>query len=334
MKNNRQTLTSSLPMSVFALWGAALFGCFPATATDLMSPTSVTVTNKSSNTVYANLVLGQPPTTMPANCTNLGQQIQSIAAQNLVFTSSIPQKKVAFTPWTPAVTTAGYYELAAGETITYRPQTFKCAKPVCSPAVTFNFFFTPNPYNGHPNNGCGGSPELPNATNLAEASINFAINGSVGSGCANADGADISAVNGINSFLELTLTGASWPFRHAANSGFGKNADRRGVYGWAATGCVNDTGYPNPTSQCAAPNAAPKAPANGQCATPKGIQYPPIVFGETSYCAELSDSSSTYPQGRCVSQRPAGVTGGAVAITFIRFYNPSTATAEKKTVTH
>jgi hypothetical protein len=67
-----------------------------------MKPTAVTVTNRSPHAVYANIVLGQPPVTMPANCTSLGQWIQSITDPNLVFISSIPKKKVTFTPWTPA----------------------------------------------------------------------------------------------------------------------------------------------------------------------------------------------------------------------------------------
>ncbi len=317
MKRNKQTSISFQQLFAFALVGAVLFGCLPASAMDTPPPTSVTITNHSTHAVYANLVLGQPPTTLPNNCTNLGQQIQSVTDPNLVFTSSAPSKKVKFTPWTPAVTDQGYYRLAAGETITYRPQTFQCSSSSCSPAVTFNVFFTPNSYHGNPNNGCGGSTVFPNATNLAEASVNFAINGSVGSGCANADAADLSAVNGINSFLGLKLTGASWPFGKAANRGFGKNANNPGVLGWAATGCTSDTNPPNPSGTCPAPVNAPQAPASGQCTTPKGTQYPPIVFGKTNYCAELSDVAT------CISQRPAGVTGGAVEITFSGFYKPA-----------
>jgi hypothetical protein len=313
------------PMPVFVWAGAVLFGCLPISA---MTPSTVTVTNGSAKAVYANLVLGQPPTTNPANCTNLGQQIQFINDPNLVFASSVPQKTVTFTPWTPGVTTSGYYQLAAGETITYQPQTFQCGNATCSPAVTFNFFFTPDSYNGNPNNGCGGSTVFPNATNIAEASINFAVNGSVGAGCANADAADISAVSGINSFLELQLTGSYWPFNQAANGGFGTNANRLGVYGWSATGCVNDTGYQNPTSNCTAPVNAPQTPPGGQCTTPGGTQYPPIVFQGTSYCPELSDSSTAYPQGQCVSQGPGGVTGGTVAFTFKDFYKPASASKE------
>jgi hypothetical protein len=288
-----------------------------------IQPTSVTVTNSSAKAVYANLVLGQPPTVNPPNCTDLGRQIKSVIGPDLVFTSSVPGKPVKFTPWTPGVNDQGYYELAAGETITYQPQTFKCAKGLCSPALTFNFFFTPDRYTGNPNNGCGGSQVFPNATNLAEASINFAINGSAGSGCASADAADISAVNGINSFLEMELVGDSWPFNFAANGKLGTNADRRGVYGWAATGCVSDTGYPNPTKSCSAPVDAPLAPATGRCVTPRGTKYAPISFGRKKYCPELSDSTASYPQGQCVSQRPGGVTGGNVAITFTGFYPAS-----------
>jgi hypothetical protein len=86
---------------------------------------------------------GTAPTVPPANCTNLGQQIQSIADPRLVFTSSITHHNISFTPQTPGATELGYYQLAAGETITYQPQTFQCSTGTCSPAVTFNFLFTP-----------------------------------------------------------------------------------------------------------------------------------------------------------------------------------------------
>lgn len=299
----------------------ALLAIVPALLTTTLAagPTNVTVTNTTTSAVYANVVLGQPPTSLPANCTNLGQQIVSIADPRLVFTSSAG-KKVAFTPQATGVTTKGYYQLAAGETITYVPQTFACAKGTCSPAVTFNFFFTAAAYNGNPNNGCGGSATFPNATNLAEASVNFGINGAVGSGCANADAADISAVNGINAKLALSLSGTSWPFTTAANGRFGTNANRQGVYGWAATNCVNSAGYPNPSGTCAAPKNAPRA-TNGKCTTPGGTSYAPITDPATKiqYCAELSDASTKNPQALCVSQRPGGVTGGTVAVTFSGF---------------
>jgi len=220
----------------------------------------------------------------------------------------------------------GYYQLAAGETITYQPQTFQCAAGTCSPLFQSTIFFTPSSYDGNPNNGCGGSTVFPNATSVAELTVNAALNGSQGSNCANTDTADISAVNGINSFLALNLTGGGWPISQAANGGFGTHADKPGVYGWAATGCVNNSGYPNPQSGCAAPNNAPQAPASGQCTTPGGTQYSAIVYGGTSYCAELSDSST------CQSQRPGGVTGGVVAVTFNSFYNPSA--AKKKATAH
>lgn len=284
-------------------------------------PTAVSVTNGSPNPTFANLVLGQPPSAPPAKCTSLGEQIKSIADSRLVFTSSIAGKKLVFTPQNTGITTKGYYRLAAGETITYQPTSFSCSTGNCSPAVTFNFFFTPRKYNGEPNNGCGGSSVFPDATNLAEASVNFGISGAVGAGCANADAADISAVNGINAALALEMTGKSWPFRTGSNRIFGKNANRLGVYGWGATNCVNNAGYPNPTRSCAAPNRAPRGRAGG-CATPDGVPYDTIVDPTTKlrYCDERSDASASYPQGQCVSQRPGKVTGGAVAVTFNGFY--------------
>ncbi|HEX8618610.1 MAG TPA: hypothetical protein VF911_13580 [Thermoanaerobaculia bacterium] len=281
-------------------------------------PTNLTVTNAASGPVYVNLILGQPPADPPPKCSNLGQQIKSIADPRLKFKSSTGNT-VAFKPQTANVTTKGYYRMAAGETITYVPQTFKCADGTCSPALTFNFFFTPSVYNGDPNNGCGASTTFPNATNLAEGSINFGINGSVGSGCANADATDISIVNGVNASLALSLSGSGWPFRTAENGALGTNANRQGVYGWAATNCVNSAGYPNPSATCAAPVDAPRA-VNGQCKTPKGVSYPPIVAPNgTQYCSELSDAPNGQPQGLCVSQRPGNVTGGTVAIKFSGF---------------
>lgn len=326
MKNSKPAAAVAAAM---ALIGAAVFGNLPAQAGEAEAtgnkntPTNVTVTNKTKKAVYATLVLGQPPVTAPANCSNLGKQITSVVEADLKFTSSIPNKKVKFTPQVKGVTTKGYYQLAAGETITYRPQTFKChsGAGVCSPAMTFNFFFTPNKYSGNPNNGCGGSKAMPNATNLAEGSINFGINDSKGSSCANADAVDISAVNGINSSIEVKLHGASWPFADEKNSFFGHNANQQGVYGWAATNCVNNAGYPNPSPTCDAPNDAPPAPAGGKCTTPGGASYDAIVdpVSKKQYCDERSDSTKAYPQGQCVSQRPGNVTGGTVQIFFAGF---------------
>ncbi|MFO1417226.1 MAG: hypothetical protein U1E83_01015 [Methylotetracoccus sp.] len=294
---------------------------FAADAVVAGPPTAVSVTNTSANPVFANLVLGQPPASPPANCTSLGEQIKSINDNRLVFASSVPNKPVRFTPQNTGITTKGYYRLAAGETITYKPTSFNCSTGTCSPAVMFNFFFTPSRYNGEPDNGCGGSSVFPNATDLAEASVNLGISGAVGPGCANADAADISAVNGINAAVALSMSGQSWPFRKASNAVFGKNANRLGVYGWGATNCVNNDGYPNPTKGCAAPNSAPRA-VGGSCTTPGGTAYAPMVDPATKleYCDERSDASSAYPQGQCVTQRPGGVTGGVVAISFKGFY--------------
>ncbi len=320
MQNILRARTSRGPLSAVAFLGAVLYGYLSAPAQGQNTPTNTTVTNASNQAVYANLTLGQPPTLPPANCTALGQQIQSIVDSRLVFTSSITHQNISFTPQTPGVTTKGYYQLTAGETITYQPQTFPCSSGTCSPAVTFNFLFTSNVYDGSPNNGCGGSAVFPNSSTIGEASINFGINGSVGSGCASADATDISAVNGINSSLGIVVTGGSWnPTGPARNRWFGENANLPGVYGWAATNCTNSAGFPNPGAGCPAPNAAP-VPVNGQCRTPGGTPYLPINFaGGPSYCDERSDPSSSYPMGQCVIQRPSHVTGGTVAITFTGF---------------
>jgi hypothetical protein len=325
MKNVLPTRTPRGPLSAVAVLGVVFFGWLSAPAQAQTTPTNTTVTNASNAAVYANLTLGQPPTTPPANCTNLGQQIQSIADPRLVFTSSITNQNISFTPQTPGATELGYYQLAPGETITYQPQTSQCSTGTCSPAVTFNFLFTPNVYDGSPNNGCGGSVVFPNSSTIAEASINFGINGSVGSGCAAADATDISAVNGINSSLGIVVTGGSWnPMGPARNRWFGQNADLPGVYGWAATNCTNSAGFPNPGAGCPAPNAAP-VPINGQCRTPSGTSYSPINFADgPSYCDERSDPSSSYPMGQCVIQRPSHVSGGTVAITFTGLCSDST----------
>lgn len=281
-------------------------------------PTGVTVTNSSAGSVYANLVLGQPPGSPPAGCSSLGTQITSLTDANLVFTSSVAGKTVTFTP-VPGVTDKGSYAMAAGETITYTPKTLACGGATCSPAVTFNFFFTPTDVGFADNNGCGNAT-FPNATNLAEASINFGINGSVGSSCANADDTDISAVNGVNAILKVVTNGSGWPAATstAQNGLLGSNANKPGVFGWAATNCNGDlanSGYPNPSASCAAPQKAP--PATGSppaCKTPGGTAYAPIAApdGKTFYCDERSDG------GTCNNQRNAYVTGGNIQITYVK----------------
>ncbi|HEY8025559.1 MAG TPA: hypothetical protein VIF60_13395, partial [Burkholderiaceae bacterium] len=149
------------------------------------------------------------------------------------FKSSVAHRAVTFIAQAAGVSDKGYYQLKPGEIITYQPPTFSCTSGTCSPAMTYNVFFTQKKYDGNPNNGCGGSKVFGDGTNLAEGSINFAINGSQGTGCARADAADISAVNGINSFIKLEMRGQAWPFPDAENSSFGHNANESGVYGWA-----------------------------------------------------------------------------------------------------
>src|SRR5215469_18311110 len=142
MKNVLPTSASRRAFSAVAFLGAVLFGCLSVPAQGQDTPTNITVINASDAAVYANLTLGQPPTKLPANCTDLGQQIVSIADPRLVFTSSIPDQNVSFTPQTPGTTDKGYYQLAAGETITYQPQPSsvllapaapRCRTTFCSP---------------------------------------------------------------------------------------------------------------------------------------------------------------------------------------------------------
>jgi hypothetical protein len=143
MKNIPRTRTSRSTLSAVALLGEVFFGCLSAPAQGQNTPTNATVTNASNAAVYANLTLRQPPTVPPANCTNLGQQIQSIADPRLVFTSTITRQNISFTPQTPGATELGYYRLAAGETITYQRQTFQCSTGTCSPAGDVQLFVHP-----------------------------------------------------------------------------------------------------------------------------------------------------------------------------------------------
>lgn len=277
------------------------------------SPTALRVTNSSDHEVYANLVLGLPPASAPSGCSDLGVQIVSVAEPHLRFESSVKGKTVAFAG-PEGVNDKGAYLMAPGETITYRPQTFSCFEnQTCTPALTANFFFTEG-FNGTVtgNNGCGGAgSRYPNATNLAEASLNFSANGAKGASCPNADDTDISAVNGVNAKLAIDTgdagTGLPWPVatRTAENGEMGTNTNRPGVFGWAATNCVNPMGYPNPTTGCAAPVDAPLA-GRDLCDHPNTA----IAYGSRVYCAETSQ------QQTCNNQRPAFTTGGTVKITY------------------
>jgi hypothetical protein len=73
MKNILRTRTSRGRLSAVAALGAVFFGCLSA-AEGQNTPTNTTVTNTSDAAVYANLTLGQPPTTAPANCTALASR--------------------------------------------------------------------------------------------------------------------------------------------------------------------------------------------------------------------------------------------------------------------
>jgi hypothetical protein len=296
---------------------AALFAATAPSSADTNSlpsggtPTALTVTNSTTEPVYVNLTIAQPPVSNPANCTSLGTQITSTGSSNLVFTSSVAGKTVSFTG-PSGVTTKGAYLMDAGETITYSPQLFTCGASMneqCSPAFNGNFFFTKS-VNGTTtgNNGCGGEgTTYPNATNLAEFALNFGVNGSEGKGCANADDTDISIVNGVNSTINMVTTGTDWPASTstAQNKALGQNSNLAGVFGWAATVCTGTTGYPNPSASCAAPVNAPR-PTDGSC--PGSMQL--ITGPGGSYCAETSTA------GTCNNQRTGSVTGGNVAISY------------------
>jgi hypothetical protein len=64
------------------------------------------------------------------------------------------------------------------------------------------------------------------------------------------------------------------------------------------------------------------------CKTPGGVAYTPIVDPKTNvkYCDERSDAAKSAPQGQCVSQRPANITGGTVDIIFRGFLSDPSAT--------
>ncbi len=276
------------------------------------SATGLTVSNTSGAPVYLNLVIAQPPTTNPPNCSSLGAQITSLDSSHLNLTSSVAHKTVSFTS-PPSVTTKGAYLMDAGETVTYTPAVIPCEEngsQNCSPAFNGNFFFTKS-VNGTTtgNNGCGGAgTTYPNATNLAEFALNFGVNGSVGSGCANADDTDISIVNGVNAKIKLVTTGDGWPTATstAQNAAIGQNTGLPGVFGWAATNCTNPQGFPTPGNNCPAPVNAPKA-VGGACTAPATLITGP---DGTKYCAQTSAA------GTCNNQRPGYTTGGTVAISY------------------
>lgn len=102
--------------------------------------------------------------------------------------------------------------------------------------------------------GCGGSQCYPNATNLAEFTINHP-----------GETVDISNVNGTNAFIEFKLDGGPpWtdnvspsPIASFANKDIGQNANIPGVYGWQATTCTGNANPPNPVNGCPAPNNGP-----------------------------------------------------------------------------
>lgn len=274
-------------------------------------PTVVTITNQTNESVYLNLVLGQPPATPPTGCISQGTQIVSIEDPRLRFKSSTGNT-VAFTG-PPNVVTKGAYQMAPKETITYEPDVFDClqadvAAKKCTPSFSGNVFFTRS-VNGTTtgNNGCGGAgTEYPNATNLAEFSVNFSANGATGAQCPNPDTTDISAVNGVNATIHMAMSGAGWPTASAENGALGQNGSTAGVFGWAATNCTNTAGYPNPSKLCKAPVNAPRA-ENGSCDPASALITGPDGM---QYCGQLNAANT------CNNQRPNNVTGGTVAITY------------------
>jgi hypothetical protein len=286
------------------------------------SPTNLVVRNDSSEPVQVNVIIGQPPVTPPAGCT-LGSQITALAQLALTTEGPSPQP-VTITPQAPGVTTGGYFTLPAHSAAAYRPTPDASGH---SPMLTGNIFF--GPWNGAVNQGCRSST-FPDAVNLGEFTLNASINGAVGSSCANADDNDISAVNGANAFIRMESTSAGWPYPSFENKRLGENANVAGVFGWGATNCVNNAGYPNPTPKCQEPFDLPPStacPSNGVCSSPRGTQsYPcvPTFNADGSptgrkVCQVMSDSSPSAPQGTCNNQRAANTTGGDIVITFKGF---------------
>jgi len=102
--------------------------------------------------------------------------------------------------------------------------------------------------------GCGGSACYPNATNLAEWTLNYP-----------GETVDISGVNGTNAYIHYQLVGgATWTdnvtpgaITSFANSPIGQYVQTAGVYGWQATTCTGNGNPPNPTTGCPAPVDAP-----------------------------------------------------------------------------
>lgn len=270
------------------------------------SPTGLTVTNATHGPIYANLTLGQPPTSLPKDCDNLGTLIISVTDPELRFTSK--RKTITFVgPKGDA--TKGAYLMEPGETITYDPTTFTCfGAQTCAPGVAGNFFFSQENGTTRGNNGCGGAgTEFPNATTLAEYAINLSANGASGARCADADTTDISAINGINATITIHTSEVGWPIPNATNGFFGTNSYLPGVFGWAATNCNNDSGYPNPSPSCKAPVNAPRPNEAGKCPQPNAEITGP---DGTKYCAEIN------PNNNCNNQRTAFTTGGTVEIVF------------------
>ncbi len=102
--------------------------------------------------------------------------------------------------------------------------------------------------------GCGQTPCYPNATNLAEWTLNHP-----------GETVDISGVNGTNAYIQYQLQGgAKWTdnvtsgaITSFANAPIGQYVDTPGVYGWQATTCTGNANPPNPVGGCAAPINAP-----------------------------------------------------------------------------
>ncbi len=289
------------------------------------TPTQLVIRNETTKAVQVNVILGQPPTVLPAGCTSWGAQLKAIGDLALYTVGQTPHR-VIIKPQAPGVTTGGYFMLPANASVAYRP---KLDANGHTPLLSANVFF--GTWNGATNQGCQ-STQFPNAVNLGEVTLNAPLNGSVGTTCANADDNDISGVNGTNALIRVQSKGASWSYTDYRNKALGLNANINGVFGWGATNCINDAGYPNPSSSpvCQQPRDLPKSldcPKSGQCTSPNGTQTVPCVASVDAngnptgkkVCHVISDSTSAAPQGTCNNQRTGGVTGGEVVISFTGF---------------
>lgn len=188
---------------------------------------------------------------------------------------------------------SGIFMLAGSSSVSYNSSTS---------SFSGNVAFGPTSWG----RGCGNSAAgacYPNATNLAEFTLNFS---------GGMETVDISDVNGVNAKITVNFTpqgSGNWndgpKDQHWANQNVTQIAANQsiakwtspfppGVYGWQATTCTGNSGYPNPQSGCAAPEDTPSA-----------------------------SQLQTNPQ--CNIQRAVGTSGGTVEVVFGGFTDKKSA---------